>query len=267
MSNDEISLFDFHSTILQFLLFNLRVHIYRIRLYSESDNGYRNLIHFHFRNHFAVIRDSRKRGEEDTRSTSLDTGFEDREGARTGRHFASTHSFYRRALYRSIMLGLPGCAYINNNCRTNNKAGGTTLDSPKLLVPLPEPAAFYCLRSSTAEMAAVGPPRPSRWRINDHTVPRLRLSPTGPFRYSRQTKSIHSNYIFSTKSDTLAIVSIFLVARNCRSTASIRCSRSQSVCFRLLLLLLALVPHSHYYFFRCPLLLLLLLLLDAIAAR
>lgn len=49
------------------------------------------------------------------------------------------------------MPGLPGCAYINNNCRANNKAGGTTLDSPKLPVPLPRPATFYCLHSRGRE--------------------------------------------------------------------------------------------------------------------
>ena len=81
----------------------------------------------------------------------------DRCRGRIGRHFARTHSFYRRALHRSIMVGLPGCAYINNNCRTNNKAGGTTLDSPKLLVPLPVPATFYSLSSPRAGMAVVVP--------------------------------------------------------------------------------------------------------------
>lgn len=75
------------------------------------------------------------------------------QGSKAGENRAPfcERSFYRCALYRSIMLGLPGCAYINNNCRANNKAGGTTLDSPKLLVPLPEPATFYCLRSREQE--------------------------------------------------------------------------------------------------------------------
>lgn len=40
---------------------------------------------------------------------------------------------------------MPGCAYINNNCRANNKAEGSTLDSPKLLVPLLGAARFYYL--------------------------------------------------------------------------------------------------------------------------
>lgn len=88
-------------------------------------------------------------------------------------------SFYRRALHRSIKRGLPGCAYINNNCRANNKPEGSALDSPKLLVPLPRAARFYCLFSSVRNGGS--PLHRPRWRINDPAIrrraaPRMRLS-------------------------------------------------------------------------------------------
>jgi len=79
-------------------------------------------------------------------------------------------SFYRRALHRNIKRGLPGCAYINNNCRANNKPEGSTLDSPKLLVPLPRAARFYCLLSSVRNGGS--PLHRPRWRINDPAIRR-----------------------------------------------------------------------------------------------
>jgi len=79
-------------------------------------------------------------------------------------------SFYRRALHRNIKRGLPGCAYINNNCRANNKPEGSTLDSPKLLVPLPRAARFYCLLSSVRNGGSLL--HRSRWRINDPAIRR-----------------------------------------------------------------------------------------------
>lgn len=79
-------------------------------------------------------------------------------------------SFYRRALHRNIKRGLPGCAYINNNCRANNKPEGSTLDSPKLLVPLPRGARFYCLLSSVRNGGS--PLHRPRWRINDPAIRR-----------------------------------------------------------------------------------------------
>lgn len=83
-------------------------------------------------------------------------------------------SFYRRALHRSIKRGLPGCAYINNNCRANNKPEGSALDSPKLLVPLPRAARFYCLFSSVRNGGS--PLHRPRWRINDPAI-RRRAAP------------------------------------------------------------------------------------------
>lgn len=86
---------------------------------------------------------------------------------------AMLRSFYRRALHRNIKRGLPGCAYINNNCRANNKPEGSTLDSPKLLVPLPRGARFYCLLSSVRNGGS--PLHRPRWRINDPAIRRREL--------------------------------------------------------------------------------------------
>lgn len=98
------------------------------------------------------------------------------------RHFAST-TFIAAPYIGTLCPGLLGCAYINNNCRANNKAGESTLDSPKLLVPLLWPATFYCLHSAEREKGrkkqtrmAGSTLRPSRWRIND---PAIRCSSDG----------------------------------------------------------------------------------------
>lgn len=68
----------------------------------------------------------------------------------------------------TLSAGLPGCAYINNNCRANNKPEGSALDSPKLLVPLPRGARFYCLLSSARNGGS--PLHRPRWRINDPAI-------------------------------------------------------------------------------------------------
>lgn len=95
---------------------------------------------------------------------------------RTPQSVAILCSIYRRALHRNIKRGLPGCAYINNNCRANNKAEGSTLDSPKLLVPLPRAARFYCLLSSVRNGGS--PLHRPRWRINDPAIRRALLRGT-----------------------------------------------------------------------------------------
>lgn len=116
------------------------------KMIGYSMHRYRHRLHFH-------------------RGVSCDTRNE-----RERRSVAMLYSFYRRALHRNIKRGLPGCAYINNNCRANNKLEGSTLDSPKLLVPLPRAARFYCLLSSVRNGGS--PLHRPRWRINDPAIRR-----------------------------------------------------------------------------------------------